>query len=191
MKHIALLFISVLLLASCQKEDITPQVTEQPKNYFPYLNVGNKWVYDFTLNGQVYDSLVREIIGKENGIYEGLLKDGTMEVSEYFFVEGTQLMYFSDTSTKDEAAILSKVEISPGQKWFKVQHGDSVQVEVLAVDTLVASPAGNFNCNLLRETNLRSTEVMEIMSSPSFGMISMSFEYLGNPISYKLRYKNF
>jgi len=182
-------------LMSCQKEEIDiqngNQIGQETDNNFPFVKVGNQWVYDFVYQGKVYDSLTRKITGLNADVYEGFLIDKEATLTEYLFIDGNNLMYYTEEGTKEEASILTRWNVKEGEKWLKLQDGDTSEVEVMAVNKTVVCPAGDFECTELKITNLATGDVSKTTISDMFGVITMAFEYQSQPILYTLRTKNF
>lgn len=186
------LFLVILLgmASACRKETIeTAKPQDEP---FPYIRVGNLWVYDFVYDGKVVDSLSREITGKDSSeIYSGLTKDSHTTQEEFYIKQGSELLYYTKGQQPSQSVVLAKAHPGLSETWVKWDGTDSFRMTVIKTGYEVKTPAGNFICYSLREENLRTKYVTSYDINPSCGLVRIEMTYQGKAISYVLRRKNF
>ena len=147
-----------LLLCSCDKHK------DSPLPLLP-LNVGNSWKYEYTLYyGETPYSQIDEIEIKYSNTIDGITGYSFEEYSEGSPVtlmnndaEGNCNAYFFDNGSLIQSTLVYKKDAKKGDHWeykvvvFPDEDDSEYNIEqysmtCVAVDTLITTPAGNFNC---------------------------------------------
>lgn len=174
-------------LSSCKKDEV---MTCNPSENFPFLEVGNKWEYDFEELFSFSENLEIEI---EEVIEPGKLRIGYTTQSSFFPQDAIWFScgeYISNLASVDADPEVNKYllsDLSLGTTWTSTNNNIVGNYEVIEKNVNVSTPAGVFICDKITFFQDGTINVDTIYESPEFGRI----KYDGFLFSYELRSKNF
>jgi hypothetical protein len=147
-KTVIALLALVVVASACKKEENAEPVSTPQEQPFQYLKVGNKWVYNYYHNGNPLDSLITEVLSKNNDAYEIITADRAYKQYSFQYIEDGKLKQYIKGKTKQDAVTINDYNAKTGDTWaIKDRQGkDSIVYTVKTVDESVVVPLGTYTC---------------------------------------------
>lgn len=178
------------LCFSCQNDDV-PGANCNPTADFPYLEIGNKWTYNYSEFFSGNSELTYQIVAMPEpgyftvaiGSQSSFLPD---EGTWYSCGESISGLYIDSDEPEDNVFALSNPVV--GDSWSNVTDSGGVgNYEVVETDVSVTTPAGTFLCDKITYHQPGTINTDTIYESTTIGRI----KYVGLAISYELKAINF
>lgn len=180
-----LFFLLMIVFISCKKDDPVNNFT----NPVPFIQVGNKWVYDVSSFFYPYDSMSNQITANNNGVYtmSTWFNNAPGENAFLYYQNGYINQYDQGQSVGANQYLYKWQNAQVGDTWTRITPTETYTHTVESVNESVTVPAGTFICKKVHITFANAFNDQYTYWSDTDGIIKIENLLL----DAELRSKNF